>query len=365
MNGSGRRRSVPPLVVVVVAVVVVVLTLAGGCSSSAGAKGSSSGTGTGTSGGAGTGTRVRVGYFPNITHGVALVGLASGILARDLTPDQIDASETFNAGPAETQALLSGAIDVAFIGPSPTISAFTQSHGAVTVISGAASGGAALVVKSSITTPAELKGKTIATPQLGNTQDVALRAYLKGQGFTTDIQGGGQVSVKPQANSQTVTAFQSGAIDGAWVPEPYVALLVAAGGHVLVNETSQWPNGKFVTTDVLVRTDFLRAHPASITRLLTGLVDTIDYIGSKPADAQAAANRQLTTLGAPLTPSVLAAAWSDLTFTVDPLVSTFQKEAANAVEAGLSSSASLNGLFDLAPLNAVLASHHRAAVATS
>jgi NitT/TauT family transport system substrate-binding protein len=336
-------------------VVVAVLFLIAGCASSASAKGSSAGVAVG----------LRLGYFPNITHGVALVGLASGIMARDLTPDRLDASQTFNAGPAETQALLGGAIDVAFIGPSPTISAFTQSHGAVTVISGAASGGAALVVKMSITAPAQLKGKTIATPQLGNTQDVALRAYLKGQGLTADAQGGGEVSVKPESNSQTVTAFQSGAIDGAWVPEPYVALLVASGGHVLVNETSQWPNGKFVTTDVLVRTAFLRAHPATITRLLTGIVETIDYIDSKPAEAQAAANRQLATLGAPLTPSVLAAAWSDLSFTVDPLVGTFQKEAANAVAAGLSNNVSLTGLFALAPLNAVLSARHLAPVATS
>jgi NitT/TauT family transport system substrate-binding protein len=189
---------------------------------------------------------VKVGYFPNITHGAALVGVADGIFARDLAPDNIDASQTFNAGPAETQALLSKSIDVAFIGPSPSITAFTQSNGAVKIISGAASGGAALVTKASITSASQLKGKTIATPQLGNTQDVALRSYLKSQGFTTDLQGGGDVSIKPQSNSQTVTTFKAGSIDGAWVPEPYVSLLVAAGGHVLVDEKTLWPNEKFV-----------------------------------------------------------------------------------------------------------------------
>ena len=192
---------------------------------------------------------VKVGYFPNITHGVALVGVQNGIFAKDLAPDKIDVSQTFNAGPAETQALLSKAIDIAFIGPSPSITAFAQSNGAVKIISGAASGGAALVTKASITSPADLKGKTIATPQLGNTQDVALRAYLKTQGFKTDLEGGGDVSIKPQTNSQTVTTFKAGSIDGAWVPEPFLSLLVAAGGHVLVDEKTLWPGGKFVTTE--------------------------------------------------------------------------------------------------------------------
>jgi NitT/TauT family transport system substrate-binding protein len=301
---------------------------------------------------------IKVGYFPNITHGAALVGVQNGIFARDLAPDKLDASQTFNAGPAETQALLSGAIDVAFIGPSPSITAFTSSKGAVKVISGAASGGAALVVKASITSPSQLKGATIATPQLGNTQDVALRAYLKTQGYTTDLQGGGDVTIKPQANSQTVTTFKAGSIDGAWVPEPNVALLVAAGGHVLVDEKTLWPGGQFVTTDVLVRSAFLQAHPATVKRFLTGLVDTVQDIKANSSQAATAANQDLTTLGSPLVPAVLSSAWSDMTFTVDPLASSFQKEAANAAAVGLLTSPNLNGIFDLTLLNQVLASQH-------
>ena len=331
-----------------------VLALAA-CSSSAGPTASASE----------TPVAVRVGYFPNVTHGAALVGVASGIFARDLAPDHLDASQTFNAGPAETQALLSGAIDVAFIGPSPSITAFVQSHGAVQVVAGAASGGAGLVVKSSITSASQLKGATLATPQLGNTQDVALRYWLKQQGYTTDLQGGGDVHVKPQSNSQTVTTFKTGAIDGAWVPEPYVSQLVAAGGHELVNEDSLWPGQKFVTTDVLVRTAFLTAHPATVKRLLTGLVDTISLIESNPTQAQADAGQQLRSLGAPLTTSVLGAAWGDLTFTTDPLVSSFQAEAAHAVAVGLLSAPKLDGLFDLGPLNEVLSQKKLPTVATS
>lgn len=299
---------------------------------------------------------VKVGYFPNITHGVALVGVEAGVFARDLAPDKLDASQTFNAGPAESQALLSGAIDIAFIGPSPSITAFTQSHGAVTIISGAASGGAGLVTKASITSPSQLKGTTLATPQLGNTQDVALRYYLKSQGDTTDLQGGGDVSIKPQSNSQTITTFKSGAIDGAWVPEPYESELVAAGGHVLVDENSLWPGGKFVTTDVLVRTAFLQAHPATVKRFLTGVVDTIQYIQSNPTAAATAASVQLTTLGSPLKPSVLTAAFANLAFTADPLASTLETEAAHAEAVGLLSAPKLDGIFDLTLLNQVLQS---------
>ena len=299
---------------------------------------------------------LKIGYFPNITHAPALVGVEGGIFAQDLAPDKLDASQTFSAGPAETQALLSGAIDLAFIGPSPSITAFTQSHGAVTVISGVASGGAALVVKASITSVSQLKGATLATPQLGNTQDVALRYWLKSQGYTTDLQGGGDVHIKPQANSQTITTFKSGSIDGAWVPEPYVSELVADGGHVLVNEKSLWPNQQFVTTDVLVSTAFLKAHPATITRFLTGLVATIAFIQANPVQAQNDVLTQLTSLGAPLTSSVLKTAWSDLSFTTNPLVPSFQNEAAHAVAVGLLTAPNLNGLFDLAPLNQVLKS---------
>jgi NitT/TauT family transport system substrate-binding protein len=339
MIGKDRHRLAAVLVVGAVA--------AAGCASSSPAKATAATT-------AAAGVTVKVGYFPNITHGVALVGVEKGIFARDLAPDTLDATQTFNAGPAETQALLSKAIDIAFIGPSPSISAFSQSNGAVKIIAGAASGGAGLVTKAAITRPTDLKGKTIATPQLGNTQDVALRAYLKSEGFKTDLQGGGDVSIKPQSNSQTVTTFKAGGIDGAWVPEPFLSQLVAAGGHVLVDEKTLWPGGKFVTTDVLVRTDFLQAHPATVKRFLTGLVDTIASIQSDASSAATAANQQLTTLGSALPPAVLSSALADITFTADPLAASLHKEAADAVAAGLLTSPKLDGIFDLTLLNQVL-----------
>jgi NitT/TauT family transport system substrate-binding protein len=362
VGNSGKKKYWSYLTAVTaVAAGACVLLVAGACGSSGSAATA------GTTGATGTApVTLRLGYFPNITHAPALVGVQEGIFAKALGPDRLDASKTFNAGPAETEAMLSGAIDVAFIGPSPSINAFTKSNGAVRVITGATSGGAALVVKPSITSVDQLKGKTIATPQLGNTQDVALRAFLKSKGFKTDTQGGGDVSIKPQDNSQTIDTFRQGLIDGAWVPEPYVSELVQDGGHVLVDERSLWPNGQWVTTDVLVRTSFLKAHPATISRFLTGLDQSIDQLKTDPTEAEAATNQQLQALtGKALPAKVLAASFSDLSFTVDPLASTFTKEASDAVSAGLLQAPKLNGIFDLTLLNQVLKSKGQPEVASS
>jgi NitT/TauT family transport system substrate-binding protein len=309
---------------------------------------------------------LRLGYFPNITHAVALVGVNQGTFAKALGADKLDASKTFNAGPAATEALLSGAIDMAFIGPSPSINAFTKSNGAVRIISGAASGGAALVTKSSLTSVDQLKGKTIATPQLGNTQDVALRAFLKTKGLKTDTQGGGDVHILPQDNSTTVLAFKQGNIDGAWVPEPYVSQLTQAGGKVLVDERSLWPNGKWDTTNVLVTTSFLKAHPATVQRFLQGVVDTIAAIQADPTAAQTAANAQIQSLtGKALPAAVLSSAFANLTFTTDPIASSLVKQAADATSAGLLTNARTSGIFDLTILNDVLKAKGQPQVSSS
>ena len=310
---------------------------------------------------------LRLGYYPNITHGTALVGVQEGIFAKALGPDKLDASKTFNAGPAEATALITGSIDVAFIGPSPSINAFTKSHGAVQIVSGAASGGAGLVVKPSITSVADLKGKTIATPQLGNTQDVALRSFLKSHGLKTDLQGGGDVSIKPQENSQILLTFKQGSIDGAWVPEPYMSqLVVQDGGRLLVDEKQLWPNGQWDTTNVLVSTSFLKAHPSTVKRFLEGLVETVASIKSDPTGAKAAMNEQLASLsGKKLPDSVLNAAFANLTFTVDPIASSLVKQAADAVSVGLLTSPQLRGIFNLTTLNQVLKEKGQAQEASS
>ena len=214
----------------------------------------------------------RLGYLPNLTHASAIIGVDKGLFATALGNGVDLTTEPFNAGPSATEAFLAGEVDATFIGPSPAINAFVRSQGqALRIVSGATAGGASLVVKPGISSVAELRGKRIATPQLGNTQDVALRYWLGQNGLHTDTAGGGDVSILPQSNSQTLQTFKSGQIDGAWVPEPWATMLVdQAGGKVLVNEASLWPRGQFATTVLIVRTDYLMAHPDIIKDLLKG-----------------------------------------------------------------------------------------------
>src|SRR2546430_9691096 len=265
-----------------------------------------------------TGEKVtlRLGYFTNITHAPAIVGLEKGIFADKLGPDVTLTPSVFNAGPAAVEAIFSGAIDATYVGPNPAINAFAKSNGqAVRIISGATSGGAFLVVNPSINSAADLKGKKVATPQLGNTQDVALRSWLKGQGLITDTQGGGDVSVVPQDNAQALEAFKSGAIAGAWEPEPWATRMVQEGkGKVLVDERTLWPGGQFVTTQLLVRTAYLQAHPDVIERLVEGHVAATDYLNAKPAEARGVVNAGIAKLtGKALPDAVVTAAWNNLT----------------------------------------------------
>jgi NitT/TauT family transport system substrate-binding protein len=310
----------------------------------------------GSSGSSGPVT-LRLGYFPNLTHAVAIAGIQKGIYAKDLGSKVTLKKSTFNAGPEAVQALFSGAIDASFVGPNPTINAWAKSKGkAIKVIAGAASGGAYLVVKPSITSAADLKGKKIATPQLGNTQDVALRYWLKSKGLNADQQGGGDVSIVPEDNGQTLTSFASGQIDGAWVPEPYATrMVVESGGKILVDEKDLWPQGQYVTTDLVVTTKFLADHPDVVKALLKGEVDTIAYMKANPAEAQTEVNAGIKAIsGKALAPDVLAMAWSHVTFTVDPIASSLVTGAQHAEDVGLLDKVDLDGLYDLDPLNAVL-----------
>jgi NitT/TauT family transport system substrate-binding protein len=233
----------------------------------------------------------------------------------------------------------------------------------VRVVAGAASGGAFLVVKPSITSVAGLKGKVLATPQLGNTQDVALRTYLAKHGLKTDINGGGDVSVRPEDNATTVQAFQQNQIDGAWVPEPYATRLVNAGGKVLVDERTLWPKGQFVTTELVVRTDYLKAHPAVIQRLLQGQVAAVDLINANPARAQQLVGQAVqSATGAPLSAALIASSFRSITFTNDPIATSLTVQAQNAKKLGLLKSTKLTGLYDLTLLNQVLLAAHEPAV---
>ena len=300
---------------------------------------------------------LRLGYFPNLTHATALVGVANGIFAKDLGPNVTLQTKTFNAGPAAIEAMFANSLDITYVGPNPAINAFQKSNGqAVRLIAGATSGGAGLVVKPTINSAADLKGKKVASPQLGNTQDVALRKWLKTQGLNTTPEGGGDVQVLPQENSQTLDTFKAGQIDGAWVPEPWTSRLEIDGkGKLLVNEGTLWGGGKFLTTTVIVRTAFLKDHPDVVKNFLKGHVEATDFVNQNPTEAQQAANQAITQLtGKGLSSAVITSAWKNLTFTWDPLASTLRQEADDAKTVGLLQNTNLKGLVDVAVLNQVL-----------
>jgi NitT/TauT family transport system substrate-binding protein len=322
------------------------------------ALGASTLTGCGAGGSAaGAASTLRLGYFPNITHAPALVGVQNGIFADELGPNLKLETKTFNAGPSAIEALFSGAIDAAYIGPNPAINGWAQSKGsALHIIAGATSGGAALVVRDGIDSVDDLRGKKVATPQLANTQDVALRYWLTKQGLKIDQQGGGDVSVLPTPNAEAVAAFASGAIDAAWVPEPYVSQLVLEHkGKVLVDERDEWPGGRFVTTQLIVRAEFLKDQPDLVKRLLEGHVAAVTFTNTHRQEAQRAANEHLAALsGRPLPEHILAAAFKNLAFTVDPIAASLQDSAAHAQEVGLLDPVELTGIYDLGLLNQVL-----------
>ncbi len=326
---------------------VVVLTAA--CS---GGGGSSPTSGTGGE----AATNVRLGYFPNVTHATALVGVESGIFKGALGANSLDV-KTFNAGPAAVEALFSGAIDATYIGSNPAINAHVQSGGeAIRIISGATSGGALLVVKPSINAPADLKGKKLASPQRGGTQDVALRHWLKDNNLKADLQGGGDVSIVPQENAQTLETFRSGQIDGGWVPEPWATRLVQeGGGKVLVDERTLWPDGRFVTTHLIVRTKFLKEHPDAVRRLVEGQVQANELVNNNPAEAQRLVNQSIANLtGKGIPDAVLQASWKNLEFTNDPIASSLSVSADHANQVGLLDKVNLKGIYDLTILNQVL-----------
>jgi len=300
---------------------------------------------------------VKIGYFGNLTHGTALVGVNKGYFQKALGATEAK-YQVFNAGPSEIEALNSGSIDIGWIGPSPSINGYTKSKGTnLRIIGGSASGGVKLVVNpEKIKSVKDVKGKRIATPQLGNTQDVAFLNWIADQGWKVDADSGkGDVSVVRTDNKVTPDAYKSGSIDGAWAPEPTASKLVAEGAKVLLDEADLWPDKKFVITNIIVSQKFLKEHPKAVEAVLKASVDTNKWINANSDAAKAAANAQLEIdSGKALKPEVLDPAWKSIQFTNDPLASTLNAEAEHAVKAGLLEDPLLKGIYDLAPLNNVL-----------
>lgn len=265
---------------------------------------------------------VKVGYFPNITHAQAIVGIANGKFQEILGQDVKIEIKTFNAGPSEIEALYAGEIDIGYIGPSPAINGYIKSDGAaLKIISGSASGGASLMVQPELKALFDqegvkaLIGKKIASPQQGNTQDISLRHYLKENNLL------GKTKIAPLANADQLTMFFQKEIDGAWSPEPWASrLAIEAGAIRIIDERNLWPDQKFCTTNIIVSAKFLNEHRDLVKKWLQGQVTVTNWIKENPAEAQKIINSEIERLTTKKLPeNVFRDAWSRLDFTTDPI----------------------------------------------
>src|SRR5256885_4802938 len=321
-----------------------------------------------SSAGWGQGTVIRVGAFPNITHPQAMVGKSNGSFEKALGPNVKIDWKSFNAGPSAIEALFSGAIDMTYIGPNPAITGYVRSQGeALRIVAGATSGGASLIVRddSGIDKPEDFHGKKVASPQMGNTQDVALRAWLKAHGMKSADKGG-DVQVIPLANPDQLTLFLKKDLDAAWAPEPWATRLIREGnGRLFVDERTLWPNGQFVIGLLVVNAKFLKTHPDMVKNWIRANVELTDWINAHPAEAKKLLNEQIQReTGKALPTAVLDDAYSRLQITYDPLHAALSSAAKQAFDAGFlgRQMPDLSGLYDLAILNQVLAEKNRKAI---
>jgi sulfonate transport system substrate-binding protein len=301
---------------------------------------------------------LRLGIFPNLTHAPGYVALEQGIFEEVLAPTRVEVTY-FNSGTDAGNALLAGSIDATYIGPGPAASLYLRPEHPVAIVSGVATGGASFVVRTGaeIESADDLVGKKIAVPGYGNTQDVALRAWLHGQGMRANDEGG-EVSVAAIDNAELLGLFRAGRLDGAWEPEPWPSLLIAEGvAEPFVDEADLWPNGQFPTTVLLVNTTFMETNRDVVGLLIEANVEAIRSIDEDPDAAKAAAQAGLIKAGAPsLDQAVVDAAWDKLTFTWDPVAPSLMQGAANAYLLGYleTEPVELTGLFQLDELNDLL-----------
>jgi NitT/TauT family transport system substrate-binding protein len=304
--------------------------------------------------------KVRLGYFPNITHSQALIGVSRGDFQKELGEGVKLETKVFNAGPSVIEALFAGELDIAYIGPNPAINGYIKSEGqALRIIAGATSGGAALVLRSDsgIASAKDFHGKKIASPQLGNTQDVALRAWLKRNGYRLKEKGG-DVEVIPLQNPDQLTLFLKKEIDGAWTVEPWVSRLVREGnGKVFLEESSLWPHGDYVTAHIIADTKFLKENPDLVERFLRAHVAVTLWINSHEQETRILVNNEIKYLtGKSLSDDVINDAFSRLRITYDPVRESLFTSAQWAFEQGFlgDKKPDLSGIYELTILNKIL-----------
>jgi NitT/TauT family transport system substrate-binding protein len=301
---------------------------------------------------------LRLGFFPNITHAQALYAKATGDFEKSIGVKIKWTS--FNAGPTAIESIFADAIDATYIGPSPAINGFIKSRGLeFVIVAGAASGGAGLVLRgdSPIKSDRDFNDKTIATPQLGNTQDIAARVWFSEKRYKFKEKGG-SLTVIPLANPDQLLMFQKKQIDGAWTVEPWLSRLeVEAGGKLFLDEKTLWPEGRFVTTHLIVSKKFLAQHPDIVKKLIAAHVAATKKLNDdKPAAAKILNAQLKTETGKSLKDEVITRALGRVEFTWDPIPASLFKGADAAFKVGfLRKPPKLDGIYDLHILNAVLA----------
>jgi NitT/TauT family transport system substrate-binding protein len=296
---------------------------------------------------------LRLGFFPNITHAQALVGNAEDTFSSQPGVGRLEVKQ-FNAGPAAMEALVAGSLDVSYVGSGPAINTFLKAGRELRIISGAVNGGAVLVVKSAKSAE-ELKGKKLATPQLGNTQDIALRYWLKQKGLATNLQGTGDVQIVPLSNPDILGQFLNGGIEGAWVPEPWGARMVAeGGGHILVDERDLWPDKRFPTTVIVTTRKVLETQRPRVAALLRAHVQLTERWKGDRAGFTTAVNAAFGRLThKPMPGPIIQDAFSRLEPSLDPVPSALATAAQHAKELGFTTDADIKGLVDLSVLDEV------------
>lgn len=304
---------------------------------------------------------VRAGHFPNITHAQGVIGQANGWFDKALGKDVKVEWKIFNAGSSAIEALFAGQLDITYIGPSPAINGYVKSKGeALRIVAGAASGGTGLVVRtdSGIKTVKDFDGKRIASPQLGNTQDVALRGWLKDNGYKVKEKGG-TVQVIPLENPDQLTLFIKKEIDGAWTVEPWVSRLILDGnGRLFLDEREIWPDRKFVTAQIIVSTKFLKEHPDLVKKWIAANVELTNWINKNPEEAKKILNEEIKKeTGKAITENVLNESLKRIDFTYDPISNSLFQSARWAFEQGFlgKEQPDLSNIYDLTLLNEVLA----------
>jgi NitT/TauT family transport system substrate-binding protein len=299
----------------------------------------------------------RLGYFPNVTHAQALYARATGEFEKRVGAPIKWIS--FNAGPTAIEALFTDAVDATFVGPSPTINGYIKSRGEkFVIVSGSASGGAGLVVRkdSGIKSETDFDNKVIATPQLGNTQDIAARVWFSQKGYRLHERGG-SVTIVPLSNPDQLTMFKKKQIDGAWTVEPWMARLEMEGdGEVFLEERTLWPEGKYVTTHLVVSKKFLKERDQVIRNLLVGLVEVTERINADKLAAAGILNQQLQKeTGKTLKEEVMLKAMTRVEFTWDPVSPSLKASAEATHRIGFFKKApALEGIYSLGQLNEVL-----------